>query len=329
MYALEKLVVLDIFFMFRREILGSDYDTNSHLNKLFKGLESNSVLFVLNETELFKSLKHEEVIELLEKQPFIQDGYQSSDKNSNEINIFLSFTILKRFINLIIGSISGTLIEHDGVRVPFTNELIKTYLMEIKLDIAKVEPIALRIEVLENLFSLLFIRKSDLKDQQEEDIDVDIVEDISIDSSMSRSLDSLSTIMDDPVDSSKPSSLKSGGACSMDSLNTLPSRTRASKVKQVLFAPDCKDADQTEKLKNDIMDALLEEIDVSPTDTLKPVAKENPLVNIAPSFLVSTEILQEVLSLLTECLLNITNSGFRYAKDKLASGKFFFVMCIS
>ena len=250
-----------------REILGADFDGGFYLNKLFKGLESNSVLFVLNETGLFKSLKYEEVIELLEKQPFLQDDNKSCRRNMNEINMVLCFTILKRFTNLIIGSISGVLIEQDGINVPYTNILAKTYVEEIKLDIVKIEPVALRVEILENIFSLLFVRRSDIKDQEQEDIDYDNIEEVSMNSSsMSRSVDSLITTVDEVTDTSKSSSLRSETSLvAGTSVGVAPS-------KRDLFP--AKVDNDVQQFKDQVMEALLQEIEESSTDTLKENKKE-------------------------------------------------------
>ncbi|XP_057314867.1 zinc finger FYVE domain-containing protein 26-like [Hydractinia symbiolongicarpus] len=284
-----------------KAILGPDYDTSILLNVLFKQLESSSVLSVLNKTNLLKMLKNEEVVDILEQQLVLEDIPQNNIQSGNEVEIFISFTILKRFINLVIASRNGVLIEHDGVKVPFTIDLVKTYLTELKIDIIKIEPITLRLEVLENIFSLLFLQASNFKGQHQEDIDYDNIEDRSMNSSMSysimsQSLESLSTLGDDPGDGKSSPSL---------TRNTESARN----AKAALFRT-WKSLDMSFK-KVDGIETLMQKMEGSSTGTIKEILEEQSnLLCTQSSFLVNTEILRETLLILSDCLLQITGCRF-------------------
>ena len=178
----------NLIYISSREILGDKFDNQSLLNVLFKQLDHSSVLFILNETKLLRTLQYKEVVDLLYQQTEIDESYKTS--SSQHISTYLCFTIIKRYAALSLASKTGRFIKESNVEVDFTEDVLAESIHELKKNIDEIKISTEKVEVLENIFSLLFIRSSDFKGSEREDIDFDNIEDSSRDSSMSQSFDS-------------------------------------------------------------------------------------------------------------------------------------------
>ncbi|XP_065670039.1 uncharacterized protein LOC100197921 isoform X5 [Hydra vulgaris] len=144
------------------EIFGSKLDS-SIFKLAFCQKELSCALFVLNETNLLKEMKFDSIIDILQMQPV--DGFDGS-MQSEEINIYCSFTIIRQLLNIIIAPFTGVLKDKNGVILPYSVDLVCDYFHKLKADVEKIEPLELRVELLENIFSLLFLRTEDLKDPE-------------------------------------------------------------------------------------------------------------------------------------------------------------------
>ncbi|XP_012560340.2 zinc finger FYVE domain-containing protein 26 isoform X1 [Hydra vulgaris] len=147
------------------EILGNKLDSSIFKLALCQK-ELSCALFVLNETNLLKEMKFDGIIDILQMQPV--DGFDGS-MQSEEINIYCSFTIIKQLLNIIMAPFTGVLKDKNGVILPYSVDLVCDYFYKLKADVEKIEPLELRIELLENIFSLLFLRTEDLKDPKKND----------------------------------------------------------------------------------------------------------------------------------------------------------------
>ena len=294
-----------IFYRFR-EILGDEYDGDTIVDKLFQQIDSKSVLSVLSGAHLLKTLKYEEVMNLLEK----KHHFDKSTKTSqfSEEDDFICYCVIKRYYHLILGENSGVITEDDGIQVPFSNELIKTYMLEIKQEISKLTSPLLKIEILENLFAMIFLRSTDLKHFRfTEDIDNDNLDADSINSSftfgsVSPSTDSLSTIGEDQAEFKFSSSFKTNQERFM--LENISKESKPSPVST-----------------NTV---LLQEIGESSSETLKATSgpcdeKLDEILSSSPRFLVSADILRETLYLIDECILQVKT--FESLDDSVSNGK--------
>lgn len=248
------------------------------------------MLHVLNETKLLKTLQYEEVIELLKKQTEIYEIYEKS--SSESVNVYLCFTIMKKFISLLIASKTGKILTESNTIVDLTTELLAETMTNLLQDIEKIETLSSKIEILENIFSLLFLRTSYFQDCVHEDIDFDNIEDSSRESSMSQSLDSNA----DDVTEVMKNEMK---------------KTRRS----LIFGESVYD----KKLlsKDDINQELLQEIEGSSSDTLKQKehCDSHEIIHDSRStFLASSQLIKETLNLLGECLLAISAGRFSASK---------------
>ena len=227
--------------------------------------------------------------------------------SEQHIVTFLCYTIIKRYIDLLISSKTGKFVNGSNVEVEFSSDVLKEQIAELKLFIEKIASPDSKIEVLENIFSLLFIRSSDYQGYEREDIDFDNIEDSSRDSSMSQSIDS--NIEDDPGFFMK---------------NEIKKAQRS-----LIFTE--RDIEGERKLisKDDINAALLQEIqDGSSSDTLK--AKEHmddleQIQDLPPSFLANADLIKATLELISDCLVSLSvgrfsaNKGLLFVYFKLSS----------
>lgn len=273
--------------------MGVTFDGNLLLNVLFKQLEHSSVLHVLNETKLLKTLQYQEVVELLNKQTEIHKSYKEISFES--VNTYLGFTIMKNFISLLIASKTGKILTQSNAIVELTSELLITLMSNLKKDLDNIEPISSKVEILENIFSLLFLRTSNFQDSVTEDIDFDNIEDSSRESSMSQSLDSNAEEVTDVV------------------------KTEMKKARRSLIFGDSVTEEKKLLSKDDINQALLQEIEGSSSDTLKPKEHSHELIHESHcTFLASTQLIKETLNLLGENLLAI--SAGRFSASKIITG---------
>ena len=269
-------------------------DKDALLNLLFKQLDHSSVLFVLNETKLLKTLQYKEVIDLLEQQTEIHESYKNTSEE--HMTTYLCYTTIKNFSNLLVASKTEKLINESNIEVCFTNEVLKERIASLKTDIEKITNLESRIEVLENIFSMLFIRTSDFKGCEREDIDFDNREDSSRESSMSQSIDSN---IDD------------------ENINLVQQNVKKAQ-RSLIF--EYGDYYEERKLvsKDDINQALLQEIqDGSSSDTIKARERQDSLEKIhdmSPSFLASVDLIKEVLMLISDCLVSLSVGRFSAVK---------------
>lgn len=286
-----------MIFKFFSNILGSEFDTRLLLNVLFKQLDHSSVLYILNETKLLKTLQYDEVMELLQKQTEIHDMYERSALKN--INVFLCFTAMQKMISLLIASKTRRILTENNTVVDLTPELMNDIMGDFRQEIEKIESLSLKVEILENLFSLLFLRSTDFKDCVREDIDHDNIEDSSRDSSMSQSLES------NAEDRSE------------DMSNELK------KARRTLIFGYGESIEEKKLLsKDDINEALLQELEGSSSDTLKQrdhYDSHELIHDSHPTFIASIPFLRECLNLLSECLLAISSARFKTQGEHYAT----------
>lgn len=268
-------------------------DKDALLNLLFKQLDHSSVLFVLNETKLLKTLQYKEVIDLLEQQIEIHESYKNASEEHK--TTYLCYTTIKNFANLLVASKTEKLINESNIEVCFNNEVLKERIALLKIDIEKIMNLESRVEVLENLFSMLFVRTSDLKGFERDDIDFDNREDSSHESSMSQSIES--NIDDENID--------------------LVQQNVKKAQRSLIFEYDyCEERKLISK--DDINQALLQEIqDGSSSDTIKARERQDSLEKIhdmPPSFLASVDLIKEVLMLISDCLVSLSVGRFSAVK---------------
>ena len=269
-------------------------DKDGLLNVLFKQLDHSSVLFVLNETKLLKTLQYKEVIDLLQQQTEIHESYKNTSEEHK--TTYLCYTTIKNFSNLLIASKTKKFINDSNIEVGFTNDVLKERIESLKTDIEKILNLESRIEVLENIFSMLFIRNSDFKGFGREDIDFDNRDDSSHESSMSQSIDSN---FDD------------------ESFNFIQQNVKKTQ-RSLIF--EYGDYAEERKLisRDDINQALLQEIqDGSSSDTIKARERQDSLEKIhdmPPSFLASVDLIKEVLILISDCLVSLSVGRFSAVK---------------
>lgn len=286
-----------IFLFSSREILGDKFDNQSLLNILFKQLNHSSVLFVLNETKLLRTLQYKEVVDLLYQQTEIHESYKSA--SSQHISTYLCFTIIKKYTALSLASKIGTFVNDSNTEVDFTEDVLTENMTELKKNIEEIDNSTEKVEVLENIFSLLFIRSSDFKGCEREDIDFDNIEDSSRDSSMSQSFES---------------------NFDEESENTIQKEVKKAQ-RSLIFG--LTDGTKEKKLisNDDINQSLLQEIqDGSSSDTLKAKENHNSLEKIQdmpPSFLASSDLIRQTLALLGDSLVSLSVEQFSANKGNM------------
>lgn len=278
--------------------MGDKLDKDALLNLLFKQLDHSSVLFVLNETKLLKTLQYKEVIDLLQQQTEIHKSYQNTSEQHK--TTYLCYHTIKNFSNLLIASKTQKMIDKSNVEIDFSDEVLKEEIASLKTDIEKIENLQSRIEVLENIFAMLFTRNSDFKGFEREDIDFDNREDSSHESSMSQSIDSN---IDEEV----------GG-------REFIQRNIKKAQRSLIFEYGDYSNDRKIISSDDINHALLQEIhDGSSSDTIKArerVDSVEKIHDMPPSFLASLDLIKEVLILISDCLVSLSVGRFSPVKGK-------------
>ena len=217
---------------------------------------------------------------------------------SEEINIYLSFTVIKHLLSIIIASLNGIFKDKNGVLVPYSTELMRGCVHELKTDIEKIEPLELRIELLENIFSLLFLKTADLKDQEKDDIDCENPEELTLNNSISFSLDSLSTFGDN--------SPRTFGEYS-------PNTVRVS-------SPCNTDQQKINHSPNEFQD-LSEIIQGNSSGIITNNGVE--LVSLPQTFLCEQYFVEECLKLLSDCLLSEKSKTMKKTAGLLSFYVFF------
>eukprot|EP00794_Sanderia_malayensis_P003215 gene3215-3692_t len=131
---------------------------------MFQQLQFNSILSMLNNLDLIRNLPADDVIDILDKQPLF--GSQTTTTtgkqarcSSIEATVFLCFQVIQRCLYTYLKTYGRKISLRDLRRVSIDYREDEA---ELKALIRRVYPLSLRLELLENLFSLLFIRQTDL-----------------------------------------------------------------------------------------------------------------------------------------------------------------------
>ncbi len=117
---------------------------------MFHELAFDSILQVLNKMRLTERFEQEEITKILENQP--TDDHNTANQVS-EVVVYLCFRILQKSLRSYLKDYNAT--EDFDVEAADKFQGIRELL-------CKIYPLSLRLELLENLFSLLFIRQEDL-----------------------------------------------------------------------------------------------------------------------------------------------------------------------
>ena len=191
-------------FFCRRTLMDHREKTSHQLvTKMFQRLDSHSVLFVLNQTKLLKALSGAEVLEILRKQPIgdtreVEFGHTSDPKIRKEVTMYLCFQILRKFVELLMKLNCDQTLMKESHKLAneslSTDDFVSSTVNDLKDLISQIHPLTLRLELLENLFALLFLRGQDLIEALDDDVDSVCEQTHSLDSSISESMESFSTI---------------------------------------------------------------------------------------------------------------------------------------
>ena len=136
---------------------GELVDENAEVD-IFQNMEFHSVLYVLNKLRLLNYFHSDEIIEILKGEPpcLIPGLMQEREQlKLSEIRTYLRFSVLQHAINIFIGK-----------------SVENVALNNIKMLVQGIRPLIYRLETLEDLFSLLFVRKEHLS-VSENDLDTD------------------------------------------------------------------------------------------------------------------------------------------------------------
>lgn len=116
---------------------------------LFHDMDFYSVLHILNKLNLINLFHFEEVIDILQHQPpcvTLEEPSDNGRHKQSEIRTYICFCILQSVINCFIGK----------------GDKASGSVNDVKLLIRRVRPLIYRLEILEDLFSLLFVRDEHL-----------------------------------------------------------------------------------------------------------------------------------------------------------------------
>ena len=123
-------------------------DDTGHGNEevdIFQSMEFHSILYVLNKLHYLNFLRPDKVIELLNEQPsciVLETSMECERLKQSEIRTYLRFCVLEKVINAFVRQTENSECM-DNVR-----DLIRG-----------IQPLVYRLETLEDMFSLLFLRK--------------------------------------------------------------------------------------------------------------------------------------------------------------------------
>ena len=185
--------------------------------QMFEGLESHSVLYVLNRCISMSCLASDDVIELLRKSPLavtpsLSPAYSraspssstpstpdiyshsrpprrslsrsvsttgpNSSEQERDVSIFRSFCAVRYVVDALLFANRKQKGDEDAAAAAAASDNdysvnVTTNLKNARNALSHVVPLAYRVEVLENIFSLLFVKTSDLDDPSSKDSDED------------------------------------------------------------------------------------------------------------------------------------------------------------
>eukprot|EP00795_Rhopilema_esculentum_P014543 gene14543-5610_t len=123
---------------------------------VFREMDFSPVLPSINELKIFQWFSTEELVDLLNFQPTYPKCFGSSSNDERtiplaEIRTYLCFCILQKTLSLFINGCGDQSGSKDDKEIN-----------NLKTQIQKISPLSFRLETLENLFSLLFIREEHL-----------------------------------------------------------------------------------------------------------------------------------------------------------------------
>jgi hypothetical protein len=166
--------------------------------EMFQSLDSHSVLHVLHQSTNLSQLPENEVLEMLQTRPVISTDSQvemtadinqeiSSDSEAEirrDVALFHGFCALRGFLEMIL---TGDNSSSD----------VTTKIQELCDHVNTIYPITLRVEILENIFSLLFVSSEHLLDDVSvayETDDLETLDSRSLRSSRTASFDSFLSV---------------------------------------------------------------------------------------------------------------------------------------
>ena len=113
---------------------------------IFQGMDFCSILFVLNKLHFLELLRPDEVIDLLTGQPLcaiLESSIECERLKQSEVRTYLRFCVLQHAV--------GTFIQQN-----FEDS---TFVSNVRTLIPSIKPLVFRLETLEDMFSLLFVRE--------------------------------------------------------------------------------------------------------------------------------------------------------------------------
>lgn len=167
------------FILSRLLLAFSEAGSTNHqqASEMFQGLESHSVLRVLHKSISLAQLPEKEVFDLLQKRPVfssrsgsMEGGHDLSNEGQNskcihpeverDLIIYHSFCAVKSFMDCVFNHASDTDFEKSSGSVE--NSSLSVKLANGRQHLTKVFPLTYRVEILEDIFSLLFSTYEDL-----------------------------------------------------------------------------------------------------------------------------------------------------------------------
>lgn len=172
---------------------------------MFQGLESHSVLRVLHKSISLAQLPEKEVFSLLRKRPVFSSGSDSKDWDEEDISsktvhpeverdliLYHSFCAIKSYMDCIFNQ------ECQTVSSPFNDSALLEKLSNGRQHLTNVFPLTYRVEILENIFSLLFVTYQDLYTEntlhESDGLDTGDDDTKSMNTSLTGSMESLTSI---------------------------------------------------------------------------------------------------------------------------------------
>ena len=144
----------------------SSTDERQKVYEMFQNLDSHSVLHVLHQSINLSQLPENEVLEILKTRPVFTSessslsratanpGISSDSEIRRDVALYHGFCALRAFLEMIVAGYG----ENPGTDVA-------TKIQESRDHVSSIYPITFRVEILENIFSLLFLSSEHLLDE--------------------------------------------------------------------------------------------------------------------------------------------------------------------
>ncbi|PIK34338.1 hypothetical protein BSL78_28835, partial [Apostichopus japonicus] len=162
----------------------------SRASRMFQDLDSHSILSMLHRLTGLGQLDQDVVLKLLKQRPEIKDGATKTDtkktksvrfaddkdvdqlplEQERDVVIYSSFLISKYFLEAILAGVfhgpklSSEETDDSKQTEAESGQFLDECLTKVESGMAALYPLSYRVEILENLFSLLFLRYEDLSD---------------------------------------------------------------------------------------------------------------------------------------------------------------------